>query len=216
MNLKTRNLHKILTQKYLPAETLPKSINTSIFKNGIFSENILSVYRELGGKQHFPTMDIETFPMEFGKFCVVLDDQMHFNHYRLITLRAAFYENAPNFPLENYKLYCRRYEKECLKSGIKPMIWSNPEAEKHFGPSLDPGDLGLQGSSGWKLTAFKDFMQDIYARHKKIRLLRLSVWDELMVNKQLVRLNDFLMTPASKDNEIFLNFAERKVINLYA
>ncbi len=216
MNLKTRNLHKILTQKYLPVETLPKSFNTSFFKGGVFSETILNVYKELGGRQNFPGMEIETFPMEFGKFCVILDDQLHFNHYRQITLRSEFYENMPYFPLENYKMFCRKYEKECLKSGIKPMLWTNPEAEKHFGPSLEPGDLGLQGSSAWKLTAFKDMMQDVYAKHKKIRLLRLSVWDELMVNKHLVRLNDFLMTPASKDNEILLNFAERKVINLYA
>ena len=216
MNLKTRNLSKILTQKYAPSETLPSTFNTSMFKGGLLSKTVLDVYRELGGKQNFPSMNIETFPLEFGKFCVILDDQLHFNRYRQTTLQSDIYEKMPFFPLENYKMYCRRFEKECLKSGVKPMLWTNPEAEKLFGSSEESGDLGMRGSSGWKLTAFIDFMQDVYAKQKSIRLLRLSVWDELMVDGRLVKLNDFLMSPNSKDGDILLNFAERKVINLYA
>jgi len=78
------------------------------------------------------------------------------------------------------------------------------------------GDLGLKGSSGWKMTAFKDFLTDLICRHRKIRLLRISVWDDLMVNRRLQKFNELLMSPGNKETELILKYVERKVVGLYA
>jgi hypothetical protein len=104
---------------------------------------------------------------------------------------------------------------ECLKAGTSNPSWTNDEAERHFGTSQNNGDLGLNGSSGWKLTAFKDFTIDLIARQRKIRLLRISVWDDLMINQRLKKLNELLMSPG-KTTDLILKIIERKAIGLYA
>ncbi|MFO7719109.1 MAG: succinate--CoA ligase subunit alpha, partial [Gillisia sp.] len=48
------------------------------------------------------------------------------------------------------------------------------------------------------------------AFQKKERLLRLSVWDEVMVEKQLVRINELLLHPDKRDTELLLQYLERR------
>lgn len=215
MNIRNKNLEKILLSKYIPADQLPASYKANaLLKSGLGKE-IEEVYDQLGGKGNLNQFHIPGFALEFGRFCVILDDQLQFNRYRLTTLRSPLYKKIPSFPLQKYRSYCKKYESECLKSGMRLNTWTYPEAEKHFGRAQDPGDLGLTGSPGWKYNAYVAFLQDMMAVHNKIRLIRLSIWDELMINNRLVKVNDMLFNPSEKDTGKVTQFFERKLIHSY-
>lgn len=215
-SIREENLHKVLLSKYIPVDELNHSFSTWELQSTFFEKIFLECYESLGGTAAFPEIKFNVPFMEFGRFSVLLDEQIHFNKYRAKTLRSPFYETLSSFPLMKYKSYSRKYELECLKAGTSNPAWTNKEAERHFGPSQSNGDLGLSGSAGWKLTAFKDFAIDLIARQRKIRLLRISVWDDLLIHKKLVKFNEMLMSPGNTETELILKFVERKMIALYA
>ncbi len=214
--IRQQNLRKILLSKYLPSDTIDPAWDTSRLQGSLFEKDFTEVYHDLGGLQPFPGFIFHVPLMEFGRFCVVLDEAIQFNRYRAKTLRAGFYENLMSFPLTKYRSYCRKYETVCIKAGTAGRLWTNETAERHFGLPQAPGDLGLSGSPAWKLTALRDLATDMLARQKKIRLLRLSVWDDLMLGGKLMKLNELLRCPGDYEQEMILKFIERKIIRLYA
>jgi hypothetical protein len=215
-SIRVQNLAKILLTKYIPAEQINRKFSSLELK-GTFDEKVLlETYRNLGGLLTFPEVTFEVPFLEFGRFCVLLDEPIRFNRYRAKTLKSSFYESLSSFPAIKYRTYCRNFESECLKVGASKSLWTNPEAELHFGPSQISGDLGLSGASGWKMMAFKDFLTDMICRKRKIRLLRISVWDDLMVQNNLKRINDLLMSPNSQVSDQLLKLVDRKMIGLYA
>jgi len=215
-SIRVQNLHKILLSKFLPSDEQKKEFSTKDLLESFDKKRMLEVYHALGGLADYPEMIFSIPILEFGRFSVLLDEAIHFNKYRTKTLRSDFYESITSFPLMKYRGYCRKYEVECLKAGTSYPFWSNDLAEKHFGSSQPSGDLGLQGSSGWKMTAFKDFSIDVYARQNKMRLVRISVWDDIMINMKLKKLNELLMSPGKAEFEKILKYVEAKVIGLYA
>ena len=215
-SIRVQKLRQILLSKFLPAEQINPVFNTSEIMESFYKNIFLNCYHFLEGIQDFPEIKFNENILEYGRFSVLLDESIHFNRYRSKTLRSPFYSKLSSFPLMKYRTYCRKYEVECLKAGTSTTYWTSEEAEKHFGYSQRPGDLGLSGSSGWKLRALKDFVTDIIARQRKIRLLRISVWDDIMVNKKLVKFNELLMSPRSNEYELILKHVERKVLALYA
>ena len=215
-SIRVQNLTKVLTSKYLPAEEINRKFSSAEFKSTFDEKAFLEVYQNLGGLQAFPELTFQVPFMEFGRFCVLLDEPIHFNRYRAKTLRSGFYESLSSFPTMKYRTYCRKHEVECLKAGTAKPHWTNLEAEYHFGPSQESGDLGLKGSAGWKLTALKVLMVDMICRQRKIRLLRISVWDDLMVNKKLQKFNALLISPGGQETEMILKYVDRKIVGLYA
>lgn len=214
-NIREANLQDILLSKFIPVESEDKEFSTWELQGTMEEKTLLETYAALEGRSSFPEIKFNVPFMEFGRFVVVFDDVLHFNRYRAKTLRSSFYENQSSFPLVKFRSYCRKYESECLKSGAANPAWTNNEAERHFGPSEQNGDLGLSGSAGWKLTAFKDFAVDLIAKKRKIRLLRISTWDDLMFQKKLVKFHELLMSPDKAKAEEILKFVERKVVGLY-
>lgn len=215
-SIRVQNLHHILSGKYPPAEQINPVFSTKELEETIEWGKFMEVYSALGGKKDFPQLRFDVPFLEFGRFCVLLDEAIHFNRYRAKTLRSPFYDGLVSFPLMKYRTYCRKYEVECLKTGTSKPYWTNPEAEAHFGPSQQSGDLGLNGSSGWKLHALRQFLIDLVGRKRKIRLLRISVWDDLMISNKLVKFNEVLRSPGRTESERILSYVERKVIGLYA
>lgn len=215
-SIRTQNLYQILLSKYLPSEEVTREFNTVEFEGTFLEKSFLDVYSALDGKEEFPYIKFKVELLEFGRFCIMLDEAIHFNRYRAKTLRSEFYNTLTSFPLMKYRSYCRKYEVECIKAGTSLTAWTNDEAEAYFGPSQQSGDLGLSGSSGWKMTAFKDFVIDLIARKRKIRLLRIAVWDDLMINKKLKKFNELLISPGHVESELILKYIERKLIGLYA
>lgn len=215
MTIKEKNLLNILQTRYLENVnvTFVESKNLRDTKE---EEDLLDVYQSLGGIMKYPEVRLNGYFFETSKFALELDGQLSFNRYRLKTLRSPIYQKFLGVKPEKYRSHCKKYENECIKSGTTSEIWNNKKAEALFGESEKAGDLGLNGSAGWKLKAFEDFLKDIYSKYAKIKLLRISVWDEVLINGQLKKLGDLLNTPDKKTSEFLLKFIERRVINLFA
>lgn len=215
MNIREKNLIKILSLKYLENDNIT-FIDSKDIKPGPFRDRYNEAYHALGAKGMAPEMSLKGYLFENTKFVLELDDRLTYNRYRLKTLRSDIYDSFPGINVERHRIYCNKFENECLKAGSAKGIWTNPESEAVFGKSEQPGDFGLNGSSGWKRMAMENFLKDLYARYKKLRLLRISVWDEILINKQLVKLVDLLSNPDKKTVEHILNHIERRVINLFS
>lgn len=191
--------------------SMPQVKEETIHKSGLFAD-LREAYLTLGGNPAFAIpYSLPQFSLEFEQFAVILDEEESFNRYRAITLKAPFYSNQNFFSLENYKRYCRQFEGECLKAARSLNKWTDRESEKYFGASEAPGDLALQGSARWKYNAFTNLLQDATAAAGKFKLIRLSIYDNLMVNNQIIKLNN-LLTSRNPSNEKYLfNFFQRRI-----
>lgn len=179
------------------------------------AESIVEVYKALGGRTDPTSLESSSFDLQTSRFTLQLDEALHFNRYRLITLKSSIYDNLYGIDVEKYRMYCRKYEKECLKSGASKPFWSNKLAIQHFGHPEDFGDLSGNGAPGWKLLAFQEFLKDAFALQNNIKLMRIPIWEEIMFNKQLQKLKDLLLSPGQREAEVILNLIDRKLIRLY-
>jgi hypothetical protein len=165
-----------LTPKELPH---PRQLDFSALN---LSPALQDIYLALGGKQReFPrrpgAWDVET-----ADFAIELDEELHFNRYRAVTLGSSAYDDLPEFPRDTYLTYCREREGECLAVGSHGRKWTSPSSNKQFGRSERYGELDGAGSSRWRQRAFYDFMKDVSAQALGIKVVRISVWDELVVH----------------------------------
>ena len=177
-----------------------------------YAEEAVEVYRDLGGKMKWPGIQLpQDFILLKNDFVVFLDEALHFNRYRAQTLRSKIYEKMPLIPVDSYKTYCRKYEKECLKAGLAGKNWSFPFAEKHFGLASERGDFSKNGPPAWKLRALENFLLDSALLAQKVKVLRLSVYQQLMLNKQLYKIGDILISGREPQQTALLNYIERKI-----
>ena len=65
-----------------------------------FNREIESVYRSLGGILPSIPLNLRHWDTEFDEIAVELDEELHFNRYRSITLKSAIYTRLPQFPLD--------------------------------------------------------------------------------------------------------------------
>jgi hypothetical protein len=199
-----------------PDDNINIPFNSKIaLKTNAFDE-LKTTFYELGGVGeempfHLPPVDIEV-----AGVLIQIDDELSFNRYRNITLRSNVYKKYSEARVENYKRFCRQYEKECLKAGVRKGIWSNHLSENYFGASSDPGDFFGKGSSGWKFKAFQDYLQDFaaFVTHKKI--LRISTFENLMIEGKLLRLDKILETSQSSHQKHIINFLMRSIETIKA
>ncbi|CAN5561543.1 hypothetical protein BH23BAC1_BH23BAC1_40680 [soil metagenome] len=214
MSIKFNHLIKLLIAHEYKTETIFKRIESKdIQKTG--KENVANItYKELGGiQEHFPSFEV-TRTVIGPQIILLFDEGLHFNRYRNLTLRSEIYNSIPAFPLENYRRYCRNYEKECAKAGLKTGAWSNTKSDFYFGASAIPGDFFKNGSGGWKLTAFKDFMEDIYWPFSGYRLLRIASYDHFMAEGKLVRIDSILERPSHPFQMHLIKFLDRRINSL--
>lgn len=133
--------------------------------------------------------------LSFAEGLVVeLDEELHFNRYRSVTLKAA---DPAELPWQDaYLDFCAHYEEHCLQAGKWGKRWTTPSCEAMFGPAGDPGALQEAGAPRWKQRALYDAFKDIAASDSRTwRLARISVWDEI----DGVRLGDALNAGAPVD-----------------
>lgn len=164
------------------------------YYNSKFNSEIENIYRKLGGTlSYFPT-SFRGYDIQCRKFIVELDEERHFNRYRLITLHSDFYSNNKiNFQIDKYKTLCKKKEGACLKAAGWRKNWENKSTSKQFGISDNPGCLGQRGSSRWKQRAFYDYLRDIAAHIIQIPIIRISIWEiinEVTVDN-LIEMNKF-------------------------
>lgn len=153
------------------------------------------IYKELTGTQEYAPLRVNNIQIKIDENKYLeLDDQSHFNEYRLITLNSEIYNNCHLFNVEKYKKMCERYQTNCLKEAGTKDGWKTSTSEKLFLKSNTEKDLTKNGSSRWKQKAFNDFVKDVYAIENKINLKRISVWETIKDNITIKQILDEELT----------------------
>lgn len=162
-------------------------------KSSVFYSEAMSIYRNLGGLLNVPpVIDIRPFMLLDDNMFFEIDDALQFNRYRMTTLRSGVYPLLKGVNAEQYKRFCRMYEKECLKPGLVPGRWTSAESEVHFGPSADPGDFFGNGSPGWKLVAYHSFLEDLFAATHHRQIIRTSIYDQVFTKGRVLRIKELI------------------------
>jgi hypothetical protein len=141
-------------------------------------DEVERVFIELGGNLNNIKIFHGKWDIQKNGFVIELDEQRHFNRYRLITLKSSFYNLTDNIWHKKYLDYCKDYEDKCIKAASYGGNWTNSSCEKMFGPSSDYGELNDKGPARWKQRAFYDYLKDINAHINNFKILRFSIWDE--------------------------------------
>lgn len=142
--------------------------------------DVLDLYRSLGGTSHRPLLRPGKWDLALeGALLLELDEELHFNRYRQLTLERGWSRHLPwRLP---YVRLCEQYEAECLRAGSWGKRWTNPSCEAMFGLADPAGDLSTSyGAPRWKQRALYDALKDAYALEiTDHRVVRLSVYDEV-------------------------------------
>lgn len=144
---------------------------------GVVSD-LVDMYRKLGGTMATPPHNLRAWDIEFDGYAVELDECLHFNRYRLLTLESPRYALLPGFPLKTYRSYCSDYESECL-AGTWGKRWSTVSSDRQFGVAPPLKDFSDNGPSRWKQRAFYDFVKDISSEIVGTKVVRIAVWDDI-------------------------------------
>jgi len=122
-------------------------------------EAIVDLYAVLGGRADPASLRPGSWDLAFEAGVVVeLDEELHFNRYRLATLVPRWTEQLPW--RSRYTTFCTERESECLAAGRWGRRWTNPSCEGHFGAPDPPGQLVPAGSPRWKQRALYDAIKD--------------------------------------------------------
>ena len=174
---------------------------------------IKEVYDGFGGKGAPVYLDRLKFDFKINRFLFLYDGAHHFNRYRLTSLKSSIYEEFTFNWLDSYKRLCRTYEKDCLKGGIQERVWSGPPlASRCFGDAEEPGDLSGNGSPGWKLNAYNDMQYDLISRLSGYKIIRLPMYENIMMSGSLKRLDQLLLTQPEEIHKSIVNWLKRKMV----
>lgn len=135
----------------------------------------IDVYRQLGGVQTHPRLAPGKWDLSFQDLVVELDEELHFNRYRLMTFSPSWSDALPWS--RDYRGFCSDHESSCVSAGSWGKRWTTASTEKQFGTAGDPKDLTGAGAPRWKQRALYDSMKDELAASGGVRLARLSVHD---------------------------------------
>lgn len=120
---------------------------------------VLRTYRNLGGVLAAPNprpggwdMALEDGPI------IELDEELHFNRYRLMTLDASGYSGRAW--AEEYRQHCIAHEDECLAAGRWGKRWTNESCAAMFGSAAEAGEFDGAGAPRWKQRALYDALKD--------------------------------------------------------
>ncbi len=142
------------------------------------SPRVLGLYRDLGGIQECPRLAPGDWDLAFEGFVVELDEELHFNRYRLQTLSSEWAKALPW--ADDYRTYCATREVDCLRAGTgQTKRWTSPSTERQFGVAAPKGDLRGTGSPRWRQRALYDAMKDAFMASGRVRMARLSVHDSV-------------------------------------
>jgi len=109
-------LKQIVLQEYGEKKHPKLTKNQFLLSSELYFE-VERMYKELGGTQEEPPLKFGAWDISTPKFIMELDEENHFNRYRLQTLNSNIYQSIKGFPLEAYKQYCKQYESRCRKFG---------------------------------------------------------------------------------------------------
>lgn len=210
--LKVKNLIEVISSEIQEIETdFQLEVNEN-YLEGKGEEMLLDVFKILEGNGTTPHLEKLKFDFKINRFLFLYDDEIHFNRYRLKTLKTDLYDVFSFHWLETYKRLCRTYEKDCLKGGLQERIWNGPPiAQKVFGKSEEFGDLSGNGSSGWKLNAYNDAQYDLLTRLHGYKMIRIPQYETLMIGGGLKKIDDLLRNPKEEQQKGIVNWLSRKM-----
>jgi hypothetical protein len=163
-------------------------------KTANLAKEVKRIYKQLDGVlDDFPN-NIGQWDLRVGAVAIELDEERHFNRYRLRTLKSTVYSKLPRFPLSSYRSYCDQRERECLATASHGGYWSNLSCIRQFGPKSPEGELTPPGSPRWKQRAFYDFLKDLSPIICSTWLARVSIWDNVTVDGTNLLVNQVLLS----------------------
>ncbi|MFD2201118.1 DUF7255 family protein [Shivajiella indica] len=210
--LKVKKLIDIIQTTELPIEIdFNLEVNKGYLK-GKGEELLNDVFQELEGNGPAPLLERIKIDFKINRFLFIYDDEVHFNRYRLISLKSEIY-NTFSYPWRDaYLRLCRTFEKECQKSGSQERIWNGPPlATKVFGKSEAFGELIGNGSSGWKLNAYNDAQYDLLSRLHGYKIIRIPMHENLMIGGSLKKIDELLIRPTEQMEQGIKNWFLRKL-----
>ena len=213
MQIRQKNL-TILLKELFPSQEKTVYASHKDIKNSGYEVQVEEVYKELGGIGSQIPFANEQPELAYEGLIVELDEELQFNRYRAVTLRSSIYDHMPWFPVSNYKLYCRRYESECIKAGLTFGKWTSASSEAFFGVPSEQGEFFGNGAAEWKFKAFTSFINDLTPLCTKTKLLKLSIYDELLLSGSRMSLGKILLSPKKEHISGFLKYIERRITAL--
>lgn len=171
-------LNGILELAGYRASSAPTSPQLSSLPPSV-AEELLGLYRRLGGALEAPVLRPGGWDLAFSENLVVeLDEELHFNRYRAITLECSWAEDLPW--TRDYRIFCEQHEDACTSAGSWGKRWTNASCERMFGGAGVPRDLSGPGAPRWKQRALYDATKDAAASvSSALRLARVSVHDRV-------------------------------------
>lgn len=151
-----------------------------------------------------------TWDIEFQGIAVELDEQLHFNRYRAITLSSPAYEELKSFPRINYRSFCTQFEEPCLRAGSHGKRWTNPSCEKQFGVSPPRGQLEGLGPARWRQRAFYDFLKDLSSLIIGQPVVRIAIWDQIQIGEKFETVEWILKNPSDEGNQEILKLVKER------
>ena len=141
------------------------------------ADRIIDVFRSLGGGSDPVRLRPGNWDLAFtGGLVVELDEELHFNRYRRVTLEPEWAKVLPW--RDDYIRYSVSFEADCLAAAKWGRRWTNSSCESLFGVAGDPGDFARGGAPRWKQRALYDAMKDHHAiTNGDVRLVRLATVD---------------------------------------
>jgi len=174
---------------------------------------IRETYQLLGGSGEPVHLSQLKFDFKVDRFVFLYDGESHFNRYRLATFKTGIYDAFTFSWMDAYKRLCRTYEKDCLKVGMQERVWIGPPlAVRSFGEPGASGDLSGNGASGWKLNAYNDAQYDLISRLSGYRIIRLPMYENIMVSGSLKRLDQLLARPQDEICAALASWIKRKMV----
>jgi hypothetical protein len=179
VNKKKEEIFKDLVHKKGRMRHKPhKKPSKKEFDKSKIADDIFKIYKKLGGVlDEFPSR-FRGWDVEIRNHVIMLDDERHFNRYRLETFESNLYEKI-KFPLDDYKNYCKTYEEICLRAATWSEKWSSFAAVEQFGEAGPEGDLNSVGAPKWKQRAYYDFVRDVTQLITDYKVIRVSIWDRI-------------------------------------
>jgi hypothetical protein len=211
-SLKVNNLIQILQEAGVDLEEFFLIEVNNEFLKGKGEALLAEVFVSLGGKGEPVLLNNLKFDFKINRFLFLYDDEVHFNRYRLKTFKTKMYDIFSFYFLEAYKRQCRTFERECLKVGLQERIWNGPPiAAKVFGKGEEAGDLTANGSPGWKLNAYNDAQYDLLSSLHGYKLIRISVYENIMTGGSLKQIDGLLLKPKEENQKAITNWLLRKM-----
>lgn len=142
------------------------------------AHEIHRLYRALGGVSSEPRLRPGPWDLVLDDGVVLeLDEELHFNRFREVALHQHTSERLPW--TTDYRRLALKHEPECLRAGRWGARWTSPSSVRMFGQAAPPGELDGPGAPRWKQRALYDALKDAAAAAGVVRLVRLSIYDDL-------------------------------------